>query len=97
MPHTTTGRAQQTLARETRVHGIGFVSETDVNLIFRPAPADTGIIFRRIDLPGSPEVPALIENVVPRQRRTPEGGSDHRNGRARDGVPLWPADRQLHY
>ena len=70
MPHTTTGRAQQTLARETRVHGIGFVSETDVNLIFRPAPADTGIIFRRIDLPGSPEVPALIENVVPRQRRT---------------------------
>ena len=70
MPLITTGRSQQTLAQQAQVRGIGFVTESDVQLRFHPAPANSGIVFRRVDLPGMPEVPARIENVVPRQRRT---------------------------
>lgn len=63
-------RAQQTLAREARVSGIGFLTGADVSLTFLPAPADSGVRFRRVDLPGEPEVAATIDNVVPRGRRT---------------------------
>jgi UDP-3-O-[3-hydroxymyristoyl] N-acetylglucosamine deacetylase/3-hydroxyacyl-[acyl-carrier-protein] dehydratase len=70
MPSTTDLRNQQTLAREAEVRGIGFLTETDVTVRFRPAAPDTGIVFRRVDLPGAPEIPARIGNVVPRQRRT---------------------------
>ena len=37
---------------------------------FRPAAADTGVVFVRTDLPGRPSVPAHIRHVIPRQRRT---------------------------
>jgi UDP-3-O-[3-hydroxymyristoyl] N-acetylglucosamine deacetylase / 3-hydroxyacyl-[acyl-carrier-protein] dehydratase len=37
---------------------------------FRPAAADTGVVFVRADLPGRPAVPAHIRHVVPRRRRT---------------------------
>lgn len=63
-------RRQRTIARDAGVRGIGFLSECDVQVHFRPAEADTGIVFRRVDLPGSPVVPAHIRHVVPRQRRT---------------------------
>jgi UDP-3-O-[3-hydroxymyristoyl] N-acetylglucosamine deacetylase/3-hydroxyacyl-[acyl-carrier-protein] dehydratase len=63
-------RNQNTLAGPARVDGIGFLSEADVHLRFLPAPPDTGIVFRRVDLPSTPEIPARIEHVVPRQRRT---------------------------
>ncbi len=63
-------RRQRTIARDAGVRGIGFLSECDVEVRFRPAEADTGILFRRVDLPGSPSVPALVDHVVPRQRRT---------------------------
>ncbi|HEU5116141.1 MAG TPA: UDP-3-O-acyl-N-acetylglucosamine deacetylase, partial [Isosphaeraceae bacterium] len=63
-------RRQRTIARDAGVRGIGFLSECDVGVRFRPAKADTGILFRRVDLPGSPTVPALVDHVVPRQRRT---------------------------
>jgi len=36
----------------------------------RPAPENTGIIFKRIDLPGNPEVPAFVENVKETTRST---------------------------
>ncbi len=66
----TAMRLQRTIARETEVRGIGFVQGHDVALRFRPARADTGIVFVRTDLPGRPAVRANIVNVVPRQRRT---------------------------
>lgn len=66
----TTNRRQRTLAREACVQGVGFVSEADVRMRFLPARSDTGLVFRRVDLPGCPEVAARVENVLPRQRRT---------------------------
>ncbi len=61
---------QHTLARSVTLCGIGFFSNADVTIRLHPAPADSGILFRRIDLPGTPAVPARIEHVVPAERRT---------------------------
>jgi UDP-3-O-[3-hydroxymyristoyl] N-acetylglucosamine deacetylase/3-hydroxyacyl-[acyl-carrier-protein] dehydratase len=67
---TTACRPQRTIAREAGVRGISFLGGRDVRLRFRPAEAGSGVVFVRTDLPDRPSVPALIQNVVPRQRRT---------------------------
>ena len=66
----TAKRPERTLARETMVRGISFLSGLDVTLRFRPADAGYGVRFVRSDLPGSPFVPAHVRHVQPRQRRT---------------------------
>jgi UDP-3-O-[3-hydroxymyristoyl] N-acetylglucosamine deacetylase/3-hydroxyacyl-[acyl-carrier-protein] dehydratase len=66
----TSNRNQNTLAGPAEVRGIGFVTEADVTVRFLPAEPDTGVVFRRVDLPGRPQVAASVRNVVPRQRRT---------------------------
>ena len=38
-----------------------------------PAPAHTGIVFRRTDLPGEPEIPATVEHIVSTNRNTTLG------------------------
>jgi UDP-3-O-[3-hydroxymyristoyl] N-acetylglucosamine deacetylase len=43
--------AQRTLKSLTRAVGVGLHSGERVELTLRPAPPDTGIVFRRIDLP----------------------------------------------
>jgi len=63
-------RAQHTIARTVTIDGIGFLTGADVRLRFLPASVDTGIHFRRTDLPGSPLIPAHHSQIVPRQRRT---------------------------
>ena len=55
---------QRTLAGECAISGIGLHSGCRSNLKIRPAPADSGIVFCRVDLPGCPEVRALYTNVV---------------------------------
>jgi UDP-3-O-[3-hydroxymyristoyl] N-acetylglucosamine deacetylase / 3-hydroxyacyl-[acyl-carrier-protein] dehydratase len=67
---TTAHRPQQTIAREAFVRGVGFLTGAEVAVRFRPADAGTGVVFRRVDLPGGPTIPANIQNVVPRSRRT---------------------------
>jgi UDP-3-O-[3-hydroxymyristoyl] N-acetylglucosamine deacetylase len=42
---------QRTLKTLTRAVGVGLHSGQRVELTLRPAPADTGIVFRRVDLP----------------------------------------------
>ena len=64
---------QSTVAGESVVKGIGLHTGTQSEIIFRPAPINTGIIFRRTDLEGSPEIPALIDNVVDISRGTTIG------------------------
>ena len=41
---------QRTLKSLTRAVGVGLHSGQRVELTLRPAPPDTGIVFRRIDL-----------------------------------------------
>lgn len=52
---------QATLARETAYEGVGLHTGVRCRVRFRPAPAGTGIRFKRTDLPGEPEVPVAPE------------------------------------
>ena len=65
-----TRRSERTLARCATVRGVSFLSGLDVTIRFRPAPAGSGLVFLRTDLPGCPEVPALVAHAVARARRT---------------------------
>ena len=62
--------SQQTLRKPARLSGTGLHSGNRVNLALLPAPAGSGIRFRRIDLDGKPEIEAIVENVVDTQRST---------------------------
>jgi UDP-3-O-[3-hydroxymyristoyl] N-acetylglucosamine deacetylase len=53
--------AQRTLRRQISCAGIGLHSGNKVTLTLRPAPADTGIVFRRIDV--GVEIPATVKHV----------------------------------
>lgn len=54
---------QRTLRTAIRATGIGLHSGEKVYLTLRPAPADTGIVFRRVDLDPVVEISAMPENV----------------------------------
>jgi UDP-3-O-[3-hydroxymyristoyl] N-acetylglucosamine deacetylase/3-hydroxyacyl-[acyl-carrier-protein] dehydratase len=61
---------QQTLNQSVSFSGIGLHSGNKVMMTFLPAPANTGIRFRRVDLDGKPEVEARVENVTDTNRST---------------------------
>jgi UDP-3-O-acyl N-acetylglucosamine deacetylase len=71
-------RHQRTLARSTTVAGVGFITGRAVVARFYPAEPDSGIAFRRTDLPHDVFVPARVDRVTGTQRRTslgpPEAG-----------------------
>lgn len=53
--------AQRTLRRPISCAGIGLHSGNKVTLTLRPAPPDSGIVFRRADL--GVEIPAVVDHV----------------------------------
>jgi UDP-3-O-[3-hydroxymyristoyl] N-acetylglucosamine deacetylase len=55
--------AQRTLRRAISCTGIGLHSGNKVTLSLKPAPADFGIRFRRIDLGGA-EIPATVQHLA---------------------------------
>jgi len=55
---------QRTLKTLTRAVGVGLHSGQRVELTLRPAPPDTGIVFRRIDLPEPVDIPVSAEAVT---------------------------------
>jgi UDP-3-O-[3-hydroxymyristoyl] N-acetylglucosamine deacetylase len=56
--------AQRTLRSLTRAVGVGLHSGQRVELTLRPAPPDTGIVFRRIDLPQPVDIPVSATAVT---------------------------------
>ncbi len=54
---------QRTLKSLTRAVGVGMHSGQRVELTLRPAPPDTGIVFRRVDLPQPVDIPARFDSV----------------------------------
>ena len=48
---------QRTLSKEINAVGVGLHSGNKVNLVMKPAPANTGIIYRRTDLSPSVDIP----------------------------------------
>ncbi len=61
---------QQTTAGEVELQGVGLHSGDDSRIVFRPAPADHGIVFRRTDVEGQPLIPARVEQVSEVKRGT---------------------------
>ena len=62
--------AQQTLRQPVSYSGIGLHSGNKVSLRILPAPAGSGLRFRRVDLDDKPEIEARIENVTETNRST---------------------------
>lgn len=54
---------QRTLKNVIRATGVGLHTGEKVFLTLRPAAVDTGIVFRRVDLPQPMDIPATAENV----------------------------------
>ena len=61
---------QQTLNGPASFSGIGLHSGNRVNMTLLPAPANSGVRFRRVDLEGKPEIEARVENVSETSRST---------------------------
>ena len=55
---------QRTIKALTRAVGVGLHSGQRVELTLRPAAPDTGIVFRRIDLPQPVDIPVSTEAVT---------------------------------
>ncbi|MET3441927.1 UDP-3-O-[3-hydroxymyristoyl] N-acetylglucosamine deacetylase [Variovorax paradoxus] len=55
---------QRTLKSISRAVGVGLHSGQRVELTLRPAPADTGIVFRRVDLPEPVDIRMTAEAVT---------------------------------
>jgi UDP-3-O-[3-hydroxymyristoyl] N-acetylglucosamine deacetylase len=70
--------SQRTLRRPISCAGIGLHSGKKVTLSLKPAPAGSGIRFRRADL-GGLEVPATVQHV---------GGINYATGLTRDAVKV---------
>ena len=63
-------RRQRTIASTTEVAGFGYWSGKDVRVQFRPAEADTGLVFVRDDLDRPRRIPALVHHRIEIPRRT---------------------------
>lgn len=61
---------QRTLADAVTMSGVGLHTGNLTTLTFRPAAEGTGFRFVRTDLPGNPEIPALVDHVVDIARGT---------------------------
>lgn len=71
-------RQQNTLSKTVEFSGVGIHTGKNVTMKFCPAPASTGIVFKRVDLPSQPIVPATVEYVVDTSRSTILGVGDVR-------------------
>ena len=70
--------SQQTLQSEVTISGVGLMLGAPVDLTIKPAPADSGIVFQRIDQQGTSEVKVCPENwadVLPRCTSLQDNGT----------------------
>jgi UDP-3-O-[3-hydroxymyristoyl] N-acetylglucosamine deacetylase/3-hydroxyacyl-[acyl-carrier-protein] dehydratase len=61
---------QRTLAREVSIKGNALHTGENVTLTMKPAAAGAGIVFRRIDLSGTPELRPRVDQVTDLVRAT---------------------------
>ena len=61
---------QTTIAKEVSLIGVGLHTGKDVTITFKPAEANNGYAFRRIDLEGTPVIEADANYVTNTQRGT---------------------------
>lgn len=63
-------KLQQTIEKPAEVRGRGLFTGEEVTVRFKPAPADTGVVFVRSDGPILAQIRAHVSNVTKRARRT---------------------------
>lgn len=63
-------RNQHTIGKDVTYKGLGLHSGMPVTMTMHPAAPGTGIIFKRSDLPGRPEVPAQSRYITNTLRAT---------------------------
>src|SRR5207253_10901991 len=61
---------ERTVSAVSKFEGVGLHTGNASSIEFRPAPAGHGIRFVRRDLPGVPEIPALVDFVSDISRGT---------------------------
>lgn len=61
---------QRTLAREVSISGQALHTGEIVTLTLKPAPANHGLVFRRVDLKGEPEIRPRVDLVTDLVRQT---------------------------
>ena len=61
---------QSTVKSAVQIKGTGLHTGKEVVLRFLPAKEGQGVFFRRVDLPGCPEIPARVEYVADTSRST---------------------------
>src|SRR3989338_2480816 len=69
---------QHTIRKSVSMHGVGLHTGVTTTMTLKPAPVDYGIRFRRVDLGGSPEIPADVDHVIDVARGTTIGIGDAR-------------------
>ena len=67
---------QRTIADKASISGVGLHTGYESTINFLPAPENHGITFRRSDVGGNPEIPALADYVVDVSRGTTLGIGD---------------------
>ena len=63
-------KLQKTIKSEGKVRGRGLFGGEEANVVFRPAPADSGVVFVRTDVPEAVRINAVVTNLAERSRRT---------------------------
>jgi UDP-3-O-[3-hydroxymyristoyl] N-acetylglucosamine deacetylase/3-hydroxyacyl-[acyl-carrier-protein] dehydratase len=63
-------RNQRTIRTPFEVSGVGLHSGKNIKMRVQPAPPGNGVVFHRVDIPDSPEVPARADSITHSQRRT---------------------------
>jgi len=67
---------RRTIEREAVLTGIGLHTGVATTATLRPAVSGCGVVFRRADLPGAPEIAARLSQVEATDRRTAIGRGD---------------------
>ena len=81
---------QKTLKAPVAFSGKGLHTGMESNMTVHPAPAGSGIVFRRTDLEGRPEIPALADYVTDTaQSCAPSNTSCRPSGRWASTMPSW--------
>lgn len=69
-------RVQKTISKPFTLSGVGLFTGSQVTLTATPAPVDTGVVFRRLDMPDIPHIKAHVDAVKATPRCTIIGNQD---------------------
>ena len=85
---------QCTLAESVAAVGIGLHSGRKIRLVLHPAPEDSGIVFRRVDLNPPVDIPAAPMNVNDTRMATTVNAGNPRHGWIRSSLRLSHSQRR---